>query len=63
MCKEMYGENEQLYVTLGYGDKMEKEGRREQREEDLKEFSTALSLHGISSEQTEKILSQLRSIS
>ena len=27
MCKEMYGENEQLYVTLGYGDAREKEGR------------------------------------
>ena len=63
MCEEMYGENEQLYVTLGYGDAREKEGRIEQRKEDLKEFSNALSLHGISSEQTEKILSQLRSIS
>ena len=67
MCEEMYGENEQLYVTLGYGDVREKEGRAEgrieQRKEDLKEFSTALSLHGISSEQAEKILSQLRSIS
>ena len=71
MCKEMYGENEQLYVTLGYGDAREKEGitigraeeRNEQRKEDLREFSNALSLHGISSEQTEKILSQLRSIS
>ena len=63
MCEEMYGENEQLYVTLGYGDAREKEGRTEQRKEDLKEFSNALSLHGISSEQTEKMLSQLRSIS
>ena len=59
----MYGENEQLYVTLGYGDTREKEGRTEQRKEDVKEFSNALSLHGISSEQAEKILSQLRSIS
>ena len=71
MCEEMYGEKEQLYVTLGYGDAREKkgitigraEGRNEQRKEDLKEFSNALSLHGISSEQAEKILSQLRSIS
>jgi predicted transposase YdaD len=67
MYDEMYGENEQLYVTLGYGDTREKEGRAEgrieQRKEDLEEFSNALSLHGISSEQAEKILSQLRSIS
>ena len=67
MCEEMYGEKEQLYVTLGYGDAREKkgiaEGRIKQREEDLEEFSNSLYLHGISSEQAEKILSQLRSIS
>ena len=67
MYDEMYGENEQLYVTLGYGDAREKEGRAEgrieQRKEDLEEFSNALYLYGISSEKAEKILSQLQSIS
>ena len=67
MYDEMYGENEQLFVTLGYGDAREEkgiaEGRIKQREEDLEEFSNALYLHGISSEQAEKILSQLQRIS
>ena len=64
----MYANNEQLYVTLGYGDAREKKGitkgitkgRNEQRKEDLREFSSLLSQHGVSDEQAGKILSALR---
>ena len=55
----MYANNEQLYVTLGYGDVREKKGRNEQRKKDLKEFSNLLSQHGVSDEQAGKILAAL----
>ena len=75
MYDEMYGENEQLYVTYAYGEAMwkkgfakglaeaKKEGMRDQREKDIQELSDALYQNGISSEKIEEILTELRKTS
>ncbi len=72
---EIYGENEQLYVTYAYGEEMwkrgyakglaeaKKEAMREQKEKDCRDIYAVLTQYGFSEEEKEQIVSEVRSAS